>query len=191
MKKIALFLCAFLLAANVHAYENNSNYTGNFNVFAGKKSLNENDWSPAEGQVEVGILFDIKQQNWPVSLTADLLHSWDKNEYLNNVTFEGNTTEFDLGISKHWELEGSITPYIGGGLAIISAEAILTIDSTEYSVDDSALGGWIKGGVFVTLDDDGTNLGFEVRYSNAEIEMNGYDLDAGGYHAGIFIGYHW
>ncbi len=187
MKKIALFLCTLLLAANVHAYDDNSSYTGNFNVFFGNKYLDDDaneGWGPLDTQFEYGILFDLKPKNWPVSLTADILHSSDKTEFLGN-DIKGSTTEFDLGVTKHWQTD-SITPYIGGGAAIINA----AIEYGSYDKDETELGIWGKAGAFTTLD-DGTNLGFELRYSYAETDFNGTDVEIGGYHAGFFIGYHW
>lgn len=187
MKKIAFFLCTILLAANAHAYDDNSKITGNFNVFVGKKHLDDggdNGWQPLDSQFEYGILFNIKPKNWPISLTADILHSTDKEDYL-GIEATGSTTEFDLGITKHWQTD-SITPYIGGGAAIINAE----VELGSYSQDETELGVWGKAGAFVTVD-DGTNIGFELRYSYAETDFNGTDVEIGGYHAGVFIGYHW
>lgn len=182
MKKIAFFLCTILLAASAHASEYSSNYTGNFNVFFGQKSISDDLWEAYEidSHFEYGILFNLKKENWPISLTADILHSSDKNNSL-----EGSTTEFDLGITKHWQTD-SITPYIGGGAAIINAE----VELGSYSQDETELGVWGKAGAFVTVD-DGTNIGFELRYSYAETDFNGTDVEIGGYHAGVFIGYHW
>lgn len=188
MKKIAFFLCTILLAANVHAYDDDSNYTGNFNLFFGNKSLDSDEWEPMDSHFEYGILFDLKQEGWPISLTADILHSSDKTDYL-GVDVKGSTTEFDLGITKHWQTS-SVTPYVGGGIAIINAE----IEVASVELDGTGVGIWGKAGAFFTAD-DGTNIGFELRYSqaDAELEYNGAsgDIKAGGLHAGIFIGYHW
>lgn len=192
MKQTALFLCALFLTTTSYAYDNDSEFTSNLNVFFGVKKLDKNDWDPLQSQTEMGILFDTKQKDWPVSIAIDILYSWDDEQYT-NATVKANTTELDLGLIKRWENAGSFSPYVGGGISLISAEGTISYSGYDYTVvDDSGVGGWVKGGASVTLD-DGTNIGFELRYSQAEVELNDFDYnyEAGGFHAGVFVGYHW
>lgn len=180
MKKMLLIIS--LLSLSSASYAAGSNFTGNVNLLVGMKSMSDDAWESGgiENHTEFGILFNLKQERWPVSITADLLRSSDSNGDL-----EGTTTELNLGVTKHWQ-QNQFTPYVGGGIAIINAD----ISLNSFSDDETELGVWGKAGIFTTLD-DGTNLGIEVRHSYAETDFNGTDVEIGGFHAGFFVGYHW
>ena len=154
-----------LFVVNAHA----GGYTGNVNFFLGQKSLDSDDW--------------------PVNVAIDILVSADEATEL-GIRFESITSEINGGVRKIWEVSGSsFRPYIGGGLAIISAELEGT-SFTTVSDDDSSLGIWLNGGVYWTLGRS-FNLGLDLRYSRAEVNIFGVDVEAGGTHAGLILGYHW
>ena len=185
MKKniLAVILMLFFINAPANAW------TGNVNAFLGQKTLDEDDWSPIDKQPEFGVLLDFKQQDWPVSIAIDLLGSADDTTVA-GVLIEGSTSEFDVGIRKIWEVSGSpIRPYIGGGLAFVNAEVKGTYIFT-VTEDDSGTGIWLNGGVYWTLSQH-FNLGLDLRYSQADVTLYGIDVQAGGTHAGIILGYHW
>ena len=103
---------------NVSANE----YTGNVNFFLGQKSLDSNDWEPLDEQGEFGVLVDWKQVSWPVSIAIDILVSADEATIL-GTPVDAITSEINGGVRKIWEVTGSsVRPYIGGGLALISAD---------------------------------------------------------------------
>lgn len=180
---LAVALTLFFISANANAW------TGNVNFFLGGKTLEENDWAPVDQQAEFGVLVDFKQQNWPVSIALDFLGSVDEATEL-GVNFEGSTSEFDVGVRKIWEVSGSsIRPYVGGGLAFVNAEFKGTAFTT-ISQDDNGTGIWLNGGVYWTLGQH-FNLGLDLRYSQADVTLFGVDIDAGGTHAGVILGYHW
>ncbi len=184
MKKSILTVILMLFFINANANE----WTGNVNFFLGQKTLDENDWAPADKQAEFGVLVDFKQSHWPVSIAIDFLGSTDE-ETVSGINFEGSTSEFDIGVRKIWEVAGSsIRPYIGGGLAFINAEFKAT--NFPVSDDDNGTGIWLNGGVYWTLGQH-FNLGLDLRYSQADVTLFGIDADAGGTHAGIILGYHW
>jgi len=134
-----------------------------------------------------GVLVDFKQKNWPISIAIDLLGSLDQ-ETISGVEREGRTSEFDIGVRKIWEVAGSsIRPFIGGGLAFLNAEKE---DAGIFSVNDSGTGIWLNGGVYWTIGQH-FNLGLQARYSQAEVTLFGANVEAGGTHAGIMLGYHW
>ena len=181
---LTVILMLFFINANVNANE----WTGNVNFFLGQKTLEENDWAPVDKQAEFGVLVDFKQQNWPVSIALDFLGSTDEATE-SGVNIEGTTSEFDVGVRKIWAVAGSsIRPYIGGGLAFINAEFKAT--NFPVSDDDNGTGIWLNGGVYWTLGQH-FNLGLDLRYSQADVTVFGVDVDAGGTHAGIILGYHW
>jgi len=181
------FLVLILMSIVISAQA--SEYTGNVNFFLGQKSLDSEDWSPVEDQAAFAVLVDFKQQSWPVSIALDFLGSYEESTEF-GVKFEGMTSEFNAGIRKIWTTPGSsIRPYIGGGLAFISAEAEGTSFFT-VSDDDNAVGIWLNGGIYWTLGQS-FNIGLDLRYSKAEVTLFNVDAEAGGTAAGLILGYHW
>ncbi len=174
-----------LFVLNAHA----DGWTGNVNFILGTKTLDSDDWGTFDEQAAFGVLVDFKQNNWPISIAIDMLGSLDK-ETVSGIETEGNTSEFDIGVRKIWEVSGSsIRPFIGGGLAFINAE-LKTSTPVTVSVSDSGTGIWLNGGVYWTLGQH-FNLGLQARYSKAEVSFSGFDVEAGGIHAGLMLGYHW
>lgn len=192
MKKSILTVILMLFFINANANE----WTGNVNFFLGQKSLDEDDWAPLEDQAEFGVLVDFKKQNWPVSIAIDVLGSTRTGTVVDTVPtvdIEGTTSELDVGVRKIWEVSGSsMRPYIGGGLAFVNAELQAKNNSTGFTVteDDNGTGVWLNGGVYWTLGQH-FNLGLDVRYSKAETKLYDFDVEAGGTHFGLLLGYHW
>ena len=62
--------------------------------------------------------------------------------------------------------------------------------ATDFPVsdDNNGIGIWLNGGVYWTLSQH-FNLGLDLRYSQADVTL--FDVDAGGTHAGVILGYHW
>jgi opacity protein-like surface antigen len=179
-------LAVILLLSFINAPANA--WTGNANAFFGQKTLDKDDWEPADKQVELGVLFDFKQSQWPVSIAIDLLTSKDE-VTVSGVDTEARTAEFDVGVRKIWDISGSsIRPYIGGGIAFVSAEIKET--PTNISVNDTRTGFWLNGGIYWTLTQY-FNLGLDLRYSQADVTLYNTDVEAGGTHVGIILGYHW
>lgn len=180
IRVIILMLFFMNLSANA--------WGGNVNFFLGQKTLDEDDWSPVDKQGEFGVLVDFKQENWPVSIALDFLGSADEGTAL-GLNVEGITSEIDIGLRKIWETAGStVRPYIGGGIAFIRAE--FKTKDLPVSDDDNGTGIWLGGGVYWTLNQS-FNLGFDLRYSQADVTLFNVDGKAGGTHAGIMLGYHW
>ena len=138
-------------------------------------------------------------------------------DYTADYTFE--TMEIDIGVRKFWREDKKFVPYVGGGLALITLEGNVKVrTSVDFegtpvpesgsSVDliddeDTALGYWVNGGVLWRFNSS-WEVGADFRYSDAEAKLNtgqGFfnltgvidqiDTDAGGFHAGIYAGYHW
>lgn len=175
-----------LFFINVHA---NDVGTANVNVFLGQKALDEDEWGQFDKQGEVGVLIDFKLQNDYVSTAIDLLGSLEEIT-VSGEKFEGSTGEIDVGVRKIWKVMGSsMRTYIGGGLAYIQAE-LKSINGSFISDDDDGFGIWLNGGVYWIIGQN-INLGIDLRYSQADVTLFGIERDAGGNHAGIFVGYHW
>jgi opacity protein-like surface antigen len=163
-----------------------SDWTGNVNFFLGGKTL-ENEWEPAEQQGEFGIEVDFRQQNWPVSIAIDLLVAAGEGN-IGVLDYESRTSELNIGVRKIWDKSTHLRPFIGGGISFISGE--FEWSTLRISEDDSAMGLWLGGGVYWALSEH-FNLGLELKSSYAEINLGGLDVNAGGGHFGLLIGYHW
>ncbi len=200
MKRVVVLLIWVMFLSIPLSATGEEEYTGNVNLFLGGKTL-DNDWKPVEDQGEFGIMVDFKRVGWPVSIAIDILGSYADDDIIVNlpplisIKFEGATTEFCFGVRKIWDTSTNMRPFLGGGLAIISAEA----EIGPFDDDDSAAGIWLGGGVYWTLTEH-FNIGLLLRYSDAEVTLSpsyagvtlgSTDIDAGGGHFGLILGYHW
>lgn len=126
----------------------------------------------------------MKKKSWPVSLIYDLIGS---GEVIENGVLkdEAYTVENHLGIRKTFELESSkIRPYVGGGITLVSAE-IKNKSGTSTVKDDDTGAGWL-----VSINDS-FNIGFDARYSEADVTIFNRDIKAGGMHYAATASYHW
>ncbi len=164
--------------------------TGNVNAFLGQKHLDSSDWSPVDDQIQIGIISDVRGDNWPISFAADLLVSGDKAK-MAGPDILGSTLEFDFGVRKVFDIpNAAIHPYVGGGPALISARRELDYGSSTVSDSDSGAGYWVSGGIYWTFSEH-YNAGIDLRHSKANVDLFGITRDAGGNHAGIMFGYKW
>jgi hypothetical protein len=177
-----MILFASMAASPVLADE----YDGNARLAFGKKRLDSDDWNTLDRQNEIGLIFDIKKTSWPVSIALDLFFSGeDKNV---PGAERGSTSEQDLGVRKIWTINDSkFHPYLGGGIAFIQADYEV-IDSLKE--DGSGVGGWIGTGVDWHFSKR-MSLGVDVRYSKADVTINNEDVNAGGFHYLLTLGYRW
>ncbi len=184
---ILVFLISIItIAGSEMSAFGQSDWTGNVNFFLGAKAL-EDEWEPAEDQVEFGVEIDFRQQSWPVSIAIDLLVAAGEDDFL-GINVESRTSELNIGVRKIWDKSPQVRPFIGGGISFISGE--FEWKTIGISEDDSAMGFWLGGGVYWALSEH-FNLGLELKSSYAEINLFGLDGNAGGGHFGLLIGYHW
>lgn len=166
-------------------------FSGHVSGYIGHKSLNDKDWSELDQQGSLGIIFDIKQENWPVSIAVDLIVSGDTEKIGSEEDLAGSL-ETHLGVRKIFELSNSsIQPYIGGGVAFIAASIELENNGKTVSKsDDNATGYWVGTGMYYSMNNH-FNIGVDVRYSQADVTLFDIDRKAGGIHSGITAGLHW
>ena len=184
MKNILITLLFLCISTAAHAQGS----SGNANLLLGSKKLDKDDWEPLESQAELGAMFDFNLDNWPVNMAVDLLVSADTATIL-GVDIEASTVEIDFGARKYFDTGSSFSPYIGGGLALVSAELKAIEGNVEITEDDSSMGFWLNAGFAWTINQ--VNIGIDLRHSDAEVTLYGYDAEAGGNHIGLFVGYHW
>ncbi|MEW6324309.1 MAG: outer membrane beta-barrel protein [Nitrospirota bacterium] len=181
MMRLIAAIAMLVLCSVSPALAQSDSWSGNVNLFLGGKFLDEDDWAPADDQFEIGLLFDIQPPGVPISLAADFLFGFS-----DGLGLDVEIHEYDLGIRKIFDQNPQFRPYIGGGLAIVSAE----ISGFGASIDDDGFGGWIGGGFFTTIQEH-FNIGVDMRFSTADVTLGGFDFDAGGFHVGLITGYHW
>ena len=182
MKKLTRVLALALYAVTAQA----SPWSGNVNFLLGVKSMDTTDWEPVEDHAAFGVMVDFKQQDWPISIALDFLGSYGE-ETVGIAKLEGSTSEFNAGVRKIFEVSGSsIRPFLGGGIAFVRGEA----KRNNVVIDDNGAGIWLDGGIYWTLGQS-FNLGFDLRYSSADITLAGFEVEAGGTYAGLLLGYHW
>lgn len=187
MKKVTILVITYFLFS-IPSLAICQEFTGNINAFWGFKGLNEDDWYPLDEQDELGISMDFKQTNWPVSIAIGYLSSSDE-QRVSATDFKAETTEVSFGVVKIWDKFRYIRPYSGLGLAIIKAKLEGSTWGTTVSEEDQATGFWIEGGLYLTVWNH-FNIGFDVRWSTAEVTLYDVNAEAGGMHAGLLVGFH-
>ena len=187
----ALSALLFIAAPATHADDTQADgWTGNVSGYVGYKSVDDKDWPELDSQASVGVISDFGKQSWPVSIAADLLFAGTVHESgVNEDT--GGTMEIHLGARKIFMLENSsFRPYVGGGVALVSAMLENENAGVVVDDDDTAVGAWVGAGTYYAVTPS-FNLGVDVRYSKAEVTIFDKEREAGGLNAGITAGYHW
>lgn len=177
---------------------------GNVNFIIGQKEMDENfgQREDIEEQDMFGALIDFGVMDWPVNISFDIISSSqdvDDDEF--DLNLEGSTLELDLGAKLYFMKDTPFRPYVGGGLAFISAEIDEArdpdgdLDFDEAHLEDESLGYFVNGGLLWRIGER-FNLGADVRWSKAEIEVEDdfgdpRDVEAGGFSYGVFAGFGW
>jgi len=186
IKKIVFIGLTLLTVSSVQANE----WTGNVSAYLGQKSLDNKDWSNIDKPLSVGVLFDIKKKSWPVSIALDIIASGDVEE-LGSQKDEVRMSEIHLGARKIFALKNSsFKPYLGGGLALVTAERNNKTAISKLSSKNDAVGVWVGVGTYVSMSEH-FMIGLDLRYSKAKVELYNIDHEVGGFNAAITAGYHW
>jgi len=185
MRKLRIVVVALLVSTVIASPTVAS---GNVNFFLGQKMLEEGDWEPIENQGEFGAQITVGKEQWPVQIAIDVLGSSKEDEVF-GIDVRGGTVEVDFGVRKIFG-KNDVHPFVGGGIASIFGVAEGELFGFSVDDDDSAAGFWVDGGVFWRLGKR-FNIGLDVRYSKAEIKLFNVDVNAGGTHAGLLLGWGW
>jgi len=164
---------------------------GNANFVLGGRALGENDWSPVEEQGVVGVTVDFGKESWPVHLVAGLMASRGEDESM-TLDFDGKVSEISFGVLKIWEIAGGkMRPFIGGGLAAVSAEVEVESFGTSLSVDDKSGAFYAQGGIFWRIGSR-FNLGVDARVLRGSDFQIGDDEGSADYEQlGLLLGWGW
>ena len=97
-------------------------WSGHIGVLAGAKFLDQSDWPDLDKHYSLGLISDVKEDSWPISMALDLMDTGGKHGH-DGMEDLGHTTEVDLGVRKIFQNQHSkIRPYVGGGIAFMHAE---------------------------------------------------------------------
>ena len=174
-------------------------FHGDVNFLIGQKQLEEDALEPNEDGAVVGAITTWGGEDWPVSLAADLVIYGDEEDAFDLSADELSLAivEAAVGVRKIWRA-GPIRPYLGAGIELVSAD----LEEGNFFFDDedaegSGVGVWANGGVFWRLGNH-FNLGFDVRWNRAEVDLEfddgGPDLEdveLGGLAGGLTLGFGW
>ncbi len=188
---VTALLLALVLSPSVAAETN-------INFLLGSKALDSDDWDPGENQGEFAVMTTFGPEKWPVQIAIDVLATGLTESEFRLVapgsSVRGyNTTqatfEFDFGVRNIWQ-KGKMRPFVGGGLAtIVGVQERVSAAGVRQESEGSG-GLWVDGGVFWRLGSH-FNIGVEGRISGAEVELFGQDVQAGGSHLGMILGFGW
>jgi len=186
MKKATLFTLLFSFNASLTTA---SEYSGNINLSLGNKEISSSDWEGDESLNSIGIIANIKAASWPVSIALDAFLSLS--EDLSEDNDEVSTSEYHLGVRKSWDINAlSISPYLGGGLAIAFGSLDEDVNGKKETDTDRSIGTWVGVGANWNLIDN-INIGADIRYAEADLRLHGKDFDATGITSAFSIGYIW
>ena len=166
---------------------------GNANFLLGSRGLDEDFWSPVEGQFALGATADFGKQGWPVHLeTGSYVSVGYKEDFAGASDVTGSVSEIFFGVNKTWITKGPARPFIGGGLAAVGA-AYRVDNPFGGDVDDSDGSGgvYFHGGVFWRIGNR-FNIGLDGRLlAGTSITLFGVDGDADYAQLGMVLGWGW
>ena len=165
-----------------------------FNAYFGQKYLDEDDWAPTDELLTVGVGMDIGFSNSPFRFHVSYLSSESDTEVIpagyDTLTVKTETSELRIGGKYIVDSEGSISPYLGAGAVLVSAETM----ATGADFEGDSVGGWVSAGLNWNINQT-FHLGFEGSYSFAEVDINETTTDievasaeAGGLQLALVLG---
>ena len=170
----------------------NEQWTGHSNLFMGFKNLDKDDWGTLDRQIEIAWLNDFRAKDWPVSMAIDfrIAFSGDTEDFGGtDIELDATTIELNIGVRKIFMEKTKIRPFVGAGLSLQRASASFEFGSASASESGVGIGYWMDAGVYIAMS-RGFMLGLELSYSQAEVDMDGTDVQAGGFQVGFSLGGH-
>lgn len=160
-----------------------------FDFTLGQRRLDEDDWEPLDEQAAVGFQYAQQSNGAPVGFEVGLLLSFD-DDTISGVDVEAAVGELYAGVHRSFgSSASSVRPYVGAGLALISAEIEGSSGGTSVDDDDSSPGIYAHGGVAFQA---GSNFrfGIDLRLlTGTDIDLFGVSGDADYVQLGLFLGF--
>jgi hypothetical protein len=191
MRPIIIFALMSILLIPSMAIAEDDDWSINVNGIMGWKKLDK-AWSPVATQGELGVAIDFKQDDWPASVTFEMIASSDTSVNSSLIYVAGRTFQLNMGAKMILGQEET-HPHMGAGVSL-SSMSMGSLFGRERCEGDGA-GLWVSGGVYWTLWNH-FNIGPSIKYSNVDIDYRCHDgstgtIDAGGTHYNLLLGYHW
>lgn len=160
---------------------------GNANFLLGARSAGDEEfWGDEQDQSVAGIMVDFGYEGWPIHICLANMDSSSDNDD-NDATI----SEYSVGVLKVWEGKGTIRPYVGGGVAALTASFSTDVGIGDLVQHDSTGGLYIDGGVFWRTGAR-FNIGLGVRVMTlADVEIQGVRGDADYTQIHILAGWGW
>jgi len=182
-------------------------WSGNMNFLIGERKVDDEDIESLglDDLTTLGILIDIKEDTWPVSIAMDFYNSYEsKYSTSNSFRTKLEVSELAFGVRKIIESTGGWRTFLGGGVSLVMTSMTIEDDLllVNYKDEDTDIGYWVETGGYVSLSEK-INLGFKVRYLDVDVALfdevpaSGLDWlaeekddDLSGVQFGAFIGTH-
>ena len=188
LQRFMLCLAAMLLSSSLYA-------GGDANFIYGTRSMDDDAWEPTDDQEVYGITVDFGGKDWPILLAISYFESEDEGELasfpiLGAVDLESELSEWDIGVRKIWTVKKA-RPFVGGGFALIDADAEVTSALGSTSDGDDTEGLYVEGRVYWRLG-QAFNLGLHGRIvEGTDVTIFDEDGDADHWQVGALFGFGW
>lgn len=208
-----LLVVPLVLAAGLSDSRAADEWKGSLNFTLGQTTLDD-DVKPAEDQTHFGARWTFGKSSWPIMLAVDVSTSTGDGVmsesfsyyyypyyYNANLNVDVDTTTLSFGVRKEWGKD-KMHPFLGGGVEWTQVDMkadveVVGIGSFPFVDDsDTDLGLWIDAGIYWRLGEH-FNLGFNARYSDAEVSLQeevfgtSFDMDVSGIGYGVLLGWGW
>jgi hypothetical protein len=154
-----------------------------FSIYIGQRNLDDDDYDPVDKQTTLGLEFAHEPAGSAIGWEVGLMGSGQDDE-ISGVDVEGRTGEIYGGIRKTFG-QGSIRPFVGGGISFIRSK--VHVDGLG-SEDDTSPAGYFHGGVLF-LASETFALGLDLRVLfGSDLDLGGFDTDADYAQLALFLG---
>lgn len=166
-------------------------WTGHASLMIGQTYLDDGKWGALDRPEAYGLEIDFRNRRWPVNIAIDLVGSSKEEDSLvpgtgRVIRQSADISELDLGIRKIWDEFAFFHPFVGGGIALVSAER----QSLGIEYDGDSAGFWVDAGVHLAVTTH-FNVGADFRYSWSEVDLGPERLSTGGLTAAALVGFRW
>lgn len=186
MSCIVVFAAAFGLATPVLA--DAEDWDWNYNIFYGRRSAREADWTPYRSYAEVGLEASWGKSDQPLLFATDVYVS-RSHEREHGFRIESATRDLSLGFRRFWTFKKRFHPNVGAGLTYLQASIETQNKRRTLYERDSTYGLWIGAGLSYRLGAQ-INLGLAARLEAlGDVKLLGESRDGTSTHLGVILGW--
>ena len=188
---LSLALLAVLVPGISGTASAEGGWTGHVNFMLGQSYLDDGKWGSLDRQDAFGLKIDFRNRDWPVNIAVDMVGCTKEEDSLvpgtgRVIRQSADISELDLGVRKFWDQGPLFHPFVGGGVALATAER----QSLGIEYDGDGVGLWLDAGISLAVTAH-FNIGAELRYSWAEVDLGPERINTGGVTAGALLGFRW